>query len=259
MRPSTLRTLLFLVALAGFTTSASAYVIVLKNGTTMEARDKYRVDGDRIVFSLPNGTQATLALAEVDVAKTEALNSKGYGGATVLDTTTVPPAEKAGPARQSLTDYIAGQDRQLRELPTVRRESKDPSVAAGKTKAGYDDLFGLERANLPDLELGSEIKRVFRNEGVDAINVYAGSQRKRALVEVTTNSEAALFRALEVAAKATSELAKLRPGEVEALEVVMLTEARGRGGQFVLTPELAAELVAKPQEVAAFFVRNVQF
>lgn len=252
---------LALTALLSLAGAAGAYTIVLKNGTNIVAKDKYRVDGNRVVFAMPNGTQAALDLAEVDIAKTEAANRADYGTAVVLDrtATAVPQAEKSGPPKQSLTDYIAGQERGLRELPTSRRDARDTTVSAGKTRAGYDDLFGLERAALSDLDLGTEIKRVFRNEGVDAINVYAGSQRKRALVEVTTNSEAALFRALEVAAKATTELDKLRPGQIEALEVVMMTEARARGGQFVLTPETAGELVAKPQEIAAFFVRNVQF
>ena len=44
-----------------------------------------------------------------------------------------------------------------------------------------------------------------------------------------------------------------------AFELLFTTPARERAGQFVLTPDMATELVAKKVDVTAFFVRNVQF
>jgi hypothetical protein len=39
----------------------------------------------------------------------------------------------------------------------------------------------------------------------------------------------------------------------------MTTPERERAGQFLLTPELASDLVAQRVEVTAFFIDNVQF
>jgi hypothetical protein len=46
---------------------------------------------------------------------------------------------------------------------------------------------------------------------------------------------------------------------VAALELLLLTPAKKRAGQFVLTPRMAEELVARKVEAGAFYVRNVQF
>jgi hypothetical protein len=88
--------------------------------------------------------------------------------------------------------------------------------------------------------------------------VYRGTAADRPLVEITTNSEAAIFRALESAAAVLLEL-RQRGAGVSALELLMMSSSRERAGQFTLTPELAAELADDRMEASAFFVRHVQF
>jgi hypothetical protein len=54
-------------------------------------------------------------------------------------------------------------------------------------------------------------------------------------------------------------LREARPDQVEALELVMTTPDRERAGQFVVTPETAAQLMTKEVDIATFFLAHVQF
>lgn len=261
MRPI-LRPLVALVAAAILLAPAvaGAYTIVLKDGSQIISKAKYRVDGARALFTLPSGAEATLALDQIDVQRTEAANKADYGTGVSLGTgtTTAIPQTQKREVKPSLKDYIRDREGQLRELPTAKRETKGTDVAAGKTLAGFDDLFEMTRTPATDLDLVSALRTVYHGEGVTQMDVYGGTQRSRLLVEVITNSEAALFRSLQVTSKAILEVSKTYP-KLAAIELVAVTENRVHAGQFVITPELAAELDGNPQEVAAFFVKNVQF
>jgi|CXWL01.1.fsa_nt_gi hypothetical protein len=258
MRHRPLALALVLAALAA--APALAYTIYLKDGSTITAKEKYRVENGRVIFTMANGAAGALRLSELDQAKTEAANKTNYGTATVLEQTVTPvtPSETPAKKQESLSDYIKTEGG-LRALPTTHREERAKGAPPSKTKAGYDDLVSWDRSPPSDLDLATAVKRVYRTEGVEDVDVFAGSQRKRLLVEAVTNSEAAIFRAIDIAAKALVEVQRSSPGAIDALELVMITPQRARAGQFVVTPDLAAEIAAKPDEIAVVFVRNVQF
>ena len=69
----------------------------------------------------------------------------------------------------------------------------------------------------------------------------------------------AVFKTIEVAAQALPQLVDRHAQRITALELVLLTQAGSAAGQFVLTPEMADQLNSGETEVAAFFVREVQF
>ncbi len=116
-----------------------------------------------------------------------------------------------------------------------------------------------ERRPYPNLEVASELLELYRGQGVEEVQLFAGTRSDRPLVEITTASEASVLQALTASADALLQLRRRHPGKTAALELLMATPARERAGQFVLTPDLAEELAAKKVEVTAFFVRNVQF
>jgi hypothetical protein len=102
------------------------------------------------------------------------------------------------------------------------------------------------------------LQQFFHDQGVEEVEVYQGTQDERPMVEVTTNSEAAVFRALVVSAKALLRIRDRHP-KVSAMELLLTTPSRERAGQFVLTPQMAAEVVSRNIEVSSFFLNNVQF
>ena len=58
---------------------------------------------------------------------------------------------------------------------------------------------------------------------------------------------------------AMTRLRETRAGQVEALELVLTTPEHERGGQFVITPEIAAQLMSKEVDLPTFFLAHVQF
>ena len=92
------RTLLAAAVLLLFAGQASAYTIFLKDGSRVQAREKYRVAGDKAIIVLPSGSMTELPLARIDVARTERGNATDYGSATVVDEPTVS-AKPAAPHR----------------------------------------------------------------------------------------------------------------------------------------------------------------
>jgi hypothetical protein len=243
---------------------AAAYTIYLKNGTTIQAKAKYTVRDGKAYVTLPSGTQSFIKASEIDVPRTEAANKSDYGGNAVILENAAPaetPAAVTGQQKR-LSDMIASRQAS-RELPGPGREK--PAVAgaghtAARTRAGFPDLSTLGRQPFAQADVLAELQQFFHGQGVDDVEIYAGTRPDRPLVEVTTPSEGSVFRILGIAANALLHIRDRFPGgKVAAVELLMATPQRERAGQFVLTPEMASDLVAKKIEIPAFFVQNVQF
>ncbi len=256
-RPSALATVLFAVLLLA-AAAAQAYVVILKDGSRLVARGKYRVVNGKAIITLQNGTETFVPAAQIDGPKTDEANRDNYGDALVLrdDTRIVPPTQAPPPRRKTLADLIEKGDAAPRERAAVKREEVR-ELPAGKTSAGFVDLTSRDRKPYPHLEVASELQQLYRGQGVEEVQIFEGTRGDRPFVEITTASEASVFRALTASANALTQLRAHHPARVAALELLLTTPTRERAGQFVLTPEMAAELATT--RVEAFFVRNVQF
>lgn len=248
----------------------AAYTIYLKNGQTIQAKGKYRIDKDKAYITLSNGQQTFIKASEIDVAKTDAENKSDYGGnAVILDQGTPGKNQVAPPPppQKKLSDLIASREA-ARELPGRRDKpspasssssSSDTAKPATKTRAGFNDLTTLGRRPFPQADVLAELQQFFHGQGIDDVEIFSGTQGDRPLIEVTASSEGAIFRGLTVGANALLHIRDRFPNKIGALELLLVTPTRERGGQFVLTPDLASDLIAKKVEPQAFFVEHVQF
>ena len=265
LRRSTLTLLAFLSTLL-WVGPLFAYTIYLTDGSSLQSKEKYKVDGNRAVITLPNGNQTFLPLKQIDVARTEQANANDYGGAVVIDSHQIPPASAPPPPQQTLTNLIHDKAPAPRELPPARRTrpgTSAPSATAlpgalQKTKAGFSDLSTLARRPCSQADVATELLQFFHGQGVEEVEIYQGTQSDRPLVEVTTNSEASVFRALAVSATALLHVRDSHP-KVSGFELLLMTPGKERAGQFMMTPQMAAEVVSRNVEVSAFFLSNVQF
>lgn len=258
-----LRSAIFALALLLAALPAAAYIIILTDGSKIVADHEYRVENGKAIITLPNGTETFLDVKEIDRKATEEANRQGYGSALVIKDGTTKDA-KAGEnpptaEQKSLTELAAESSRRAMRLEPRRREDATDLAEPEKTLAGYVDLGTLTRRPYSDMELAGEMQQFFRGQGIDNVELYQGTEPNRPFAEITTNSEASVFRALEVAAEALLAVRESHPRQVDALEVLLATPDRLRAGQFVLTPDLAQELVGDNVEVSRFFVENVQF
>jgi hypothetical protein len=241
--------------------AAAGYVIYLKDGSTVTAKEKYRIENGRALITLLNGTQSFIPASNIDVKRTEEANKTGHGSAVVL-----PGAPQevgtAGPGVKDkrLADLIVSKVAVPRELPTNKRDKNDS--AAGrlvKTKAGFYDLSTMTRKPYPHAEVTGELQQFFRGQGVEDVEIYEGTQGDRALLEISTNSEGSVFKALTTASNALLHVRGLYPERVVAFELLFTTPSRERAGQFLLTPDDATDLISKKVDVTYFYVKNVQF
>ncbi len=261
LRPAILA-LLALVTAASLLLAAAAYTIVLKDGSTLVAKEKYTVQNGKAIIILLNGTQTFLALDQIDVKKTEQLNKLGLGNGVLVpgspqDIGTVP----AQPRKDStIADLIHQRGAGPREVPGSRRQKEQPTTGKLlKTKAGFNDLGTLPRRPYTHADVTVQLQQFFHAQGLDEVAIYEGTQGDRPLIEITAGSEGSVFKALAIAANGLLQIQSAFPNRLSAFELLLYTPGHDRAGQFVLTSEMATELVSKKVEAAAFFVKNVQF
>lgn len=261
-RPALLA-LLALVAGASLLLAAAAYTIVLKDGSTLQAKEKYTVKNGRAIITLLNGTQTAVAVDQIDVPKTEQVNKLGLGTGVLVpgspqDIGTVPAQPRKD---ETLADLIHKQGAGAHDVPGSKRPQKEQPVAGKlvKTKAGFNDLSAFPRKPYSHADVSAQLQQFFHAQGFDGVEIWEGTQADRPLVEITASSEGTVFKALATAANGLLQIRTAFPNRVSAFEVLLLTTGRERAGQFELTPEMATDLVSKKVDVTAFFVKNVQF
>ena len=243
-------------------TPLGAYTIYLRDGSTLIAKEKYRVEDGKALIVLQNGTQTFIEATEIDVEKTERVNKGNYGTAFFIDDdgkvieAPVTPTEK-----QTLTDLAGRSDTTAssRNLATRPAAGESDTASHLKTDAGFTDMTVAPRTPYRDLDISVEISRFLRTMGLTEFKIFQGTSGKRIFLEMTTNSEATVFRSLEVAADTLVHLRNQFPDQIEELEILFLSSNRERAGQFLIDEELAAQLGDKNTETSEIFIANVEF
>lgn len=254
--------LLSLAFAALFAAPASAYIVILKNGSQITTQKKYELQGDKVLLTLPNGTKASYKASDVDFAKTDEVNRYGtLKDSQVLDV----KEEKKLPVARPDDDKAFGDlitNRSL-ALPEGGRKASagggEGGKGSGATTAGFVNLPALPRKPFADGELSSEIMGYLRGQGVDDVRIFQGSKARRALVEVVAASEASVFKVMKDAANCLLQMDQRFPRKLESIELYLTADGKMPAGQFTLTADLANQLASGRIEPSTFFVRYVEF
>lgn len=269
------RRILLTLALLLWAVPALAYTVYLKDGQQIIAKSEYQVRDGKAYITLVNGTQTQIDLDEIDIEKTRKANAgAAYGSAVILEdgrTEEVPAPPRKEKQEETLSDLIrkgeAGPANAPANAPgsapTGRSASPRAEAPGGSqrtaTPAGYVDLLALPRRPADNEALAQTLESAFREGQMQQVKVYQGTQPDRPLVEVTTDSESAVLRALAVGASVLHRMRERYPEDLAGLELLMVTPDRRRGGQFQLTPQQAAALLQREIDPGTFFLENVQF
>lgn len=244
---------------------AIAYVVILKDGQQITTDGKYERQGDNVILTLPNGTQASYPASDIDFAKTDEVNAgQNLSNARLIEGRKVKQlAEETvfERSRKSFADLVNEKGERGLAMPEQsRREARASSdePALPRTDAGFIDLLDMRRDPLPDDELSGEIVRYMRSQGAQDVRVYRGTADDRPLVEVIATSEASVFKAVRDSANCLVQ-ARGKFSTLAGFDLLLLTENQILAGQFTLTPELANELVTGQIEPPNFFLRYVEF
>lgn len=260
MRRTTALIVVSVAMLALVAGPALAYTIFLKDGTTLIAKEEYRVEGERAIITLPSGTETFLALSEIDIDKTREFNRNNIGNAMLIEDGQVKavPTEVPDEGPTTLGDLISSGQAVPRMRPEARRQERVEQAGARTTPAGYVDFSTARRQAYDDLEFMSELRSYFTSQGLEA-QVFRGSQTDRPMVQVVTGSESAVFKSLQVTSQAMAQMRDRHAARLAAIELLLQTPRGSSAGQFLLTPELAAQVNSNTVDVASFFVENVRF
>lgn len=228
-------------------TAQAAYVVMLKNGSRVVARDRYQLKGSNVVVTLRNGTLTSIPLAHVDLEATEKLNAQNLGDATPLewvDAARPTPIPTPTPSVASLGRIIPG-------LARPENDAARPTPTPG---------ISLRDVEYPD----KQVERTFE-EGLERYHLYLyrtsmGSQPRYLFVEVRVNGQAEVVKALQAITSTYNVLAESAPDRApERIELQMLNESGKEAGLFRLSPEDAAELATAKTTAEEFFIRKVIF
>jgi hypothetical protein len=256
---------LLLVLLLALSVPAAAYTVYLVDGSKIYAQEKYRIDGDKAIITLPSGTQTFIDADQIDVDRTERENQIDYGTALVIEggeaRVLVRNESGRGAAQErSLADVIAERRRgDTERQPAQPEASQEGDAELPRTEAGWPDLTALTRSPYPDPEVAQALSELLVGQGIDAPQVHAGTQPRHPFVEIEAATETGVFRALAVTANALLQLRDSYDRQVDAVELLVMADHQERAAQFTLTPELARELLTGQVDPATFFVEHVQF
>ena len=254
--------LLSILMVAIMAIPANAYTIYLKDGSRLIAKEKHLIEEGKAIIVLQNGTRTFIEASEIDIPRTKQANLGDYGTALVLEggqlvEAQIKPTEQK---EQRLTDVASKPDSGALSRPQARRQATaTPDVAHQRIEMGAVDLTTFPRAPYSEMEISAEASRFLRTLGVEGAKVYQGSDPTRAFLEVTTNSEAAVFRSLDAAADTLLHLLNRYPDQIQSFELLLSTSDRDRAGQFHMTRAVAVALADDQVDTSEFFIQHVQF
>lgn len=227
--------------------ASAVYVIILRNGNRIVAQEKYQVKGLNAIFKNKTGTLMSVPLDQIDVGKTERVNSMNLGDAVALewvDEIKPTPVPTPTPSVATLGKIRAGlaapEGDAARPTPTPGISYREKPFSDRQVELAFAE--GLERAHI----------YLYR--------MSEGTRPSYFFVEVQVNGQNEVLKALDAIAT-TYHLLQQTASEraPEQVEIQMLNESGKEAGLFRISAADASELVMKKIKPEDFFVKHVIF
>ncbi len=244
-----MKRLIFIAALLAATVawSQSTYVLILRNGSRIVAREKYVVKGPSAEVMLKSGTLISIPLDQIDVKATEAFNARHLGDVVVVD---------------------EGGEEEVLPTPTPT-----PSLARlGSVRSGVAGPVGSAALPTPTPGISfrgepfsdQQVVKAFE-EALDRNHLYLyrtsrGTRPGYLYVEVQVNGQPDVLKALQAVCSTYHILADTAADRApERVELRLLNEAGREAGLFRMSRDDAAELATGKVTAEEFFVSHVLF
>lgn len=236
---------------------APAYLIILKDGTRIEAAAKPVASGRNYLFHDKLGAQKMIAISEVDPARTEAANKENYRDAYVLgDPEPMKKESDTSAKAPSLSEYIRQNKKSGISAPPASSPVVPGEAAPRAERPAERSATAPVPGNVLDPIVQDAFLRAFQTTAARGTRItQAGSGMIR--VQATTDAEAVVFATLVGTARGLKE-SRTAGKLVEKVELYMATSAGENAGKFLMTPEDADALLNGTVSPARYFVANVQ-
>jgi len=239
------RFFLFLIIL-GLSAILLPYVIYLKDGSTYQAKEKYRIDKGMAIITLTNGTVISVDARLIDVPKTDQVNKSGMDADIILDTGGTAN-QTSSPKPTSLGQIAKGAG--ALSSPTSLGAGNVKSAGPGKSKETEFSDESVRRA----------FAKIFENVNLFEYKIVQGSSASTVRINMTTDNEKDVFNALTASARVMNELKDLNKTGVTALELYLSTTSGAAAGRFSFGLDAAKTLAEGGIPVEQFFIEQVLF
>jgi hypothetical protein len=234
----TLAACTFLLAAPAF----ARYIVVLKNGTRYNAKQKWTVKDGRALVLLDNGQSLQLDPGLIDVAKSEQVTKIGMANANVVDL----DADVRAP--QTSTQPSLGSQIKL------RKPNQQPAPAPVPAKPSTTSIApgaGTMSASVLD-----KFQRAYENVGIFEHKVESnGARAVRA--ELTVDTEERVFNAISATSFLMLRNAGVEGTQIDMVELFMKTTTGGAAGRFQMTRADAEALDKHTISQQEYFIRKV--
>jgi hypothetical protein len=229
--------------------ASAVYVVVLKDGTRINAREKFKVQGDLALITLPNGTVTQIQVAKIDQPASEKATSMGVADAVPLAPAPVPGAgaatgdDRKGPSLQDL----AKQRRLKEQQAKTESGARTPGAAKGSAS----------QVPFPDRDIANTFFADLEKAGLSNIGTFQGATKATLRIEMTADREEQVFAAITAVGKRYQELKSSTTSAPERIELSMKTATGENAGSFSVSIDEIAPLMRGEISVQEFFIRNV--
>jgi hypothetical protein len=255
--PRILPRLLAAAAAVLLASPALAYVIVLKDGSRIVAKEKPTIEGDKLIFVTKIGVTQSLPAKDFDSRKTDEVNKIIAGGdALILNT---PEGEKTlstmDTKRPTLSEYIKRHNetnlvlKDQTQAPAIK-----PSGARGADRPAVEKPSAGETALDPSTN--DAFLRALEASGIRGPRLTGVAHGVR--VQAVTDSEQQVFAAIGGVARGLKET-RAAGKPLDKAEIWLVTSNGQSAGRFEMGAEDADALLNGKVGAAKYFVANVIF
>jgi hypothetical protein len=224
-----------------FTANAFAtYVVVLKDGTRYNAKQKWTIVNGKALILLENGQSMTVDPNLIDVPKSDQLTKLGITSAGIVDlNTNLPATTSTAPKPGSLSGIKLRTPQQQKAAAQQQQAATPQSAATGSGSISPAVIDKFERA----YDNMSIFERKITSTGAHSLRA-----------ELTVDTEDRVFNAIS----ATSLLmVRIDDARIDTVELFMKTGVGGSAGRFQMSRSDAEALVNRTISQQDYFVRNV--
>ncbi len=225
------------------------YVVVLKNGHRIRAREPLRIEGRSAMITLVTGTLSSLPLEQVDLIATERYNQLGLGDALIIDELTGETPVPTSTPRMSLGNYTQLDLEANPYLGVATTPTATPTPGIRLQTVPYGNQR-IERA----------LTQAFEDRHFYLYRTSAGTQERFFYIQAVTDSQKQVFEALKIITESYVLIHRLDPAEAPvAVEIELLSSQGKAAGTFRLDVETAKVLANGEVSVEQFYVDHVIF
>jgi len=241
---------LLLLALTGLA-AASGYVVILKSGHRIRAREPLTIEGPNAIITLVTGTVVSYPIDQVDLIASERYNQLGLGDAITIDELD----RKDRPAPTATPSVSLGSVAQLNS----GEEEASLGSTAPPTPTPTPGIV-LQTLRYHDPRVDQAFAQIFDDRKLYQYRTSAGTRPNFFFVQTVTDTQREVFKALKVICEAFAIIHELHPEIApEAVELEMVTLSNKAAGTFRITTDQAREVASGTVGVEEFYVGNVIF